>query len=272
MKPSGVSVAQKAIEIWNRNPKPTYKQMDCQAFVEQAVKNAGGSMDYAGSNDMARNAVCWMGTIENAKAAGKLVPGAGLLIHEDDESDLPAKYRGDGLGDFSHVGLYLGDELAVSDKPKGAIVNKKCNCVHSSSSMGRVAGTTLKNGWTHVVWFKEIDYGVEVKPGVELGAGIDEQPAKPYDEDSFENENAPAIDSYKSESAFVFAENGKPVKLRRRPSTSCSTYWNRDVGTAVEVLEHGESWCKVRSRSRVGYMMTKFLQFEDDSYSTTANG
>ncbi len=269
MKPSGALVAQKAVEIWTR--RPTYKQMDCQAFVEQAVKDAGGRMDYAGSNDMARNAVCWTGTIENAKIAGKLVPGAGLLIHEDDESGLPAKYRGDGLGDFSHVGLYLGDEYAVSDKPKGSIINKKCDCVHSSSSMGRVAGTTLKNGWTHVVWFKEIDYGVEAKPGVELGYGLEENPAKPYDDEGFENEDAPAENSYESEPAVVFAENGKPVKLRKRPSTSCSTYWNRNVGTAVEVLEHGDNWCKVRSRSRVGYMMTKFLMFNDEVLSDKEN-
>ncbi len=254
MKPKGIDVARAAVDIWKR--KPTYAQMDCQAFVEEAVKDAGGQMAYAGSNDMARHAVVWMGTIQNAKAAGKLVPGAGLLIHEDDESRLPAKYRGDGLGDFSHVGLYLGNELAVTDKPKGAIIQKKCDAVHSSASMGRVAGTTLKNGWTHVVWFKEIDYSIDVKPGVSLGAGIED--------DGFVTDAAPKEETYQTEIAMVYAENRKPVKLRAKPSKSCGIFWNRDVGTAVAVLEHGETWCKVRSNSRVGYMMTKFLIFGGD--------
>ena len=86
----------------------SYQELDCQALIEQAVRNVGGQMDYRGSNDMARNAA-WLGTIENAQAEGKLVPGALLFIHEDDESGLPARYQGDGFGDFSHVGIYAGN-------------------------------------------------------------------------------------------------------------------------------------------------------------------
>lgn len=107
----------------------TYDEMDCQAFVEHCVKQAGGEMNYRGSNDMARHAV-WMGTLENAKAAGKLVPGAGMLIHEDTEANLPAQYRGDGLGDFSHVGLYVG-ENALTDTDKNG-KSRSCDVVHSS--------------------------------------------------------------------------------------------------------------------------------------------
>lgn len=166
-KPTGASVAEKAITLQREGH--TYREMDCQAFVEACVNGCGGSMDYAGSNAMARN-VAWMGTLANAKAEGKLVPGAGLLIHEDDEGSLPARYRGDGLGDFSHVGLYVG-EKALQDTDKSG-KTRTCNVVHSSSTMQRVAGSTLKNGWTHVVWFREIDYGVEVPAGVTLGAEV----------------------------------------------------------------------------------------------------
>ena len=31
--------------------------------------------------------------------------------------------------------------------------------VHSSATMGRVAGSTLQNGWTHAGYFREIEYG-----------------------------------------------------------------------------------------------------------------
>ena len=70
------------------------------------------------TNDMARRAA-WLGTLDEARAQGRLVPGAGLLIREETEANLPARYAGDGLGDFSHVGLYVG-EGALCDTDKMA--------------------------------------------------------------------------------------------------------------------------------------------------------
>lgn len=167
-KPSGTAVAAKAVAAVAEGH--TYAEMDCQALIEYCVNTCGGSMAYSGSNAMARN-VAYMATIENAKAEGKLVPGAGLLIHEDDESGLPAKYRGDGLGDFSHVGLYVG-ENALTDTDKSG-KSRKCNTVHSSASRGRVVGGTTGGGWTHVVLFKEIDYaGVNIPTGVVIGGTL----------------------------------------------------------------------------------------------------
>nr|DAD76695.1 MAG TPA: protein of unknown function (DUF1287) [Siphoviridae sp. ctQJR51]DAF96527.1 MAG TPA: protein of unknown function (DUF1287) [Siphoviridae sp. ctHj524] len=106
MRPTGKMAAAAAVAL--AQSYHSYQEMDCQALIEQAVRNVGGQMDYRGSNDMARSAA-WLGTLENARAEGKLVPGALLFIHEDDESGLPAQYQGDGLGDFSHVGLYVGE-------------------------------------------------------------------------------------------------------------------------------------------------------------------
>ena len=167
-KPTGAAVAAKAIAAVAEGH--TYQEMDCQAFIEYCVAQCGGKMAYSGSNDMARN-VAYMATLANAKAEGKLVPGAGLLIHEEDESGLPAKYRGDGLGDFSHVGLYVG-EKALTDTDKNG-KSRVCNVVHSGSTIGRVAGSTLANGWTHVVLFKEIDYtGVNIPTGAVVGGTL----------------------------------------------------------------------------------------------------
>lgn len=144
----------------------TYDELDCQAFVEHCVRQAGGRMDYLGTNDMARRAA-WLGTLDEARAQGRLVPGAGLLIREATEANLPARYAGDGLGDFSHVGLYVG-ENALTDTDKNGR-RRACDAVHSSATMGRVAGSTLQNGWTHALWFSEIDYAVTAGAGV--GAG-----------------------------------------------------------------------------------------------------
>ena len=144
----------------------TYDELDCQAFVEHCVRQAGGRMDYLGTNDMARRAT-WLGTLDEARAQGRLVPGAGLLIREATEANLPARYTGDGLGDFSHVGLYVG-ENALTDTDKNGR-RRACDVVHSSATMGRVAGSTLQNGWTHALWFSEIDYAVTAG----AGAGAD---------------------------------------------------------------------------------------------------
>ena len=144
----------------------TYDELDCQAFVEHCVRQAGGRMDYLGTNDMARRAA-WLGTLDEARAQGRLVPGAGLLIREATEANLPARYAGDGLGDFSHVGLYVG-ENALTDTDKNGR-RRACDAVHSSATMGRVAGSTLQNGWTHALWFSEIDYAVTAG----AGAGAD---------------------------------------------------------------------------------------------------
>ena len=144
----------------------TYDELDCQAFVEHCVRQAGGRMDYLGTNDMARRAA-WLGTLDEARAQGRLVPGAGLLIREATEANLPARYAGDGLGDFSHVGLYVG-ENALTDTDKNGR-RRACDAVHSSATMGRVAGSTLQNGWTHALWFSEIDYAVTAGTGA--GAG-----------------------------------------------------------------------------------------------------
>lgn len=140
----------------------TYDELDCQAFVEHCVRQAGGRMDYLGTNDMARRAA-WLGTLDEARAQGRLVPGAGLLIREATEANLPARYAGDGLGDFSHVGLYVG-ENALTDTDKNGR-RRACDAVHSSATMGRVAGSTLQNGWTHALWFSEIDYAVTAGAG-----------------------------------------------------------------------------------------------------------
>ena len=64
--------------------------------------------------------------------------------------------------------------------------------------------------------------------------------------------------------ATVYADNGKPVKMRAKPSTDCKTFWEIPVGTIVNVLEKGSEWCKIAWREQYGYMMTRFLQFHDE--------
>lgn len=258
MNPTGKSVSAAAVQAVGVGY--TYDEMDCQAFVEHCVRQAGGRMDYAGSNDMARNAV-WLGTLENAKAAGKLVPGAGMLIHEDTEANLPAKYRGDGLGDFSHVGLYVG-ENALTDTDKNG-KSRSCDVVHSSSTMRRVAGSTLKNGWTHVMWFSEIDYGADVQPGVEIGAEISQETT--VDANGAEGGLTAGTPAASAERyATVVSPDGNPVKLRKTASQKEPVYWKVNNGARVLVERERDGWSLVTAictdgYTRRAYMMSQFL-------------
>lgn len=143
---TGRQCAEAAERAVTQSPPITYQQEDCQAFIEQTVKRAGGSVpDYRGSNDMYRNACTRIVPLKGAA----LEPGMVLFIVAQDGRE-PERYKADGLGNASHVGWYTGLRHEV---------------VHSSASRGQVAASTLKNAWTHAGWLKGIAYNQsEVTP------------------------------------------------------------------------------------------------------------
>ncbi len=59
--------------------------------------------------------------------------------------------------------------------------------------------------------------------------------------------------------AYVTSANGKPVRLRSYASKSAGVLGTYNVGTKLTVLSYGVTWCKVRTSSQVGYMMTEFI-------------
>ena len=257
MKPKVKDVA--AVAVQAVGVGYTYDEMDCQAFIEHCVRQAGGSMDYRGSNDMARGAA-WLGTLSQARAQGRLVPGAGVLIREETEANLPARYAGDGLGDFSHVGLYVGEgALCDTDKNGNA---RSCDVVHSSATMGRVAGSTLQNGWTHVMWFQEIDYGNDAGLGVDQGADSGDVADGGMDMSDELTAGTPAttVKQY----AVVISPDGGPVKLRKSASKDESLYWHVNPGARVQVERERDGWALIRAictdgYTRRAYMMSNFL-------------
>lgn len=148
-KPKASKVAAIAASLTKRNPPIPYvfggqtiSGLDCQGYVEYCVNSAGGKMDYAGSNDMFRNAGT-VYTLKEAKELGLLIPACGLLIVEHDGKE-PERYKADKKGNASHVGFYLDmDGVEVG---------------HASSSKKCVTKSTIRNGWTHVILFSGIDY------------------------------------------------------------------------------------------------------------------
>lgn len=58
----------------------------------------------------------------------------------------------------------------------------------------------------------------------------------------------------------VYAENQKPVRMRKRPDTSAETIIEVPVGELVQVLEEAAGWAKIRYINDSGYMMREFLK------------
>ncbi len=282
MKPRAVQLARAAVQAVGVGY--TYDELDCQAFIEHCARQAGGAMDYLGTNDMARRAA-WLGTLSQAQAEGRLVPGAGLLIREETEENLPARYAGDGLGDFSHAGLYVGPDALTDTDKTGRM--RSCDAVHSSATMGRVAGSTLQNGWTHAIWFPEIDYGegdATGTPGAGAGAtgatgtggtgttgagtgpttGV--TPGTPGATGT-PGAGAPTLTAGTVPTVYatVVSPDGGPVKLRRSASAEETLYWLVGAGARVLVERTEGAWSLITAictdgHTRRAWMMDRYLR------------
>lgn len=129
----------------------SYSKMDCQAFVEQCLRDCGLEKNLAGSNAWYREVAAHgvvMTPEECVERLGFVPAGAFLFILEQDGKE-PAKYRKDGLGNASHMGIVTG-------RGEGAI--------HSSASRGCVAESRFQNktvrngGWNRVGLWDRINF------------------------------------------------------------------------------------------------------------------
>lgn len=214
-----------------------YSKMDCQGFVERCLADAGIRKDLAGSNAWYRfvRKNGWVGSPEECKKRfGSIPKGAFLFILKHDGGETARGYN-DGLGNASHIGLYTG-------RGQGAM--------HSSSSRGCVcestfAGKTIRNGgWNTVGLWKELDYGQHINA---LLTGTEEV-----------KEMTAMIETTMEGAATVTSTNGKPVRVRTKPSTKSGIVTSLPSGTAVEVLETNGDWCRI-AYAQTGWMMKQFL-------------
>jgi len=120
-----------------------------------------------------------------------------------------------------------------------------------------VTVTQISGRWSKITWKKQTGWMMSAflvdadMPIPEPEPVPDPEPAPEPDPDA----GIPA-----GTVVTVWAENGKPVKLRARPSTGCDLYDELPVGTEVEMVSFAENWCRVNYGSRKGwYIMTKFV-------------
>lgn len=202
-----------------------YSTMDCQAFVEKCLSDCGIRKDLAGSNAWYRFIMQngWVGTPEECKAMfGSIPVGAFLFIWKKDGE--PEKYRGDGIGNLSHIGIYTG-------KGEGAI--------NSSSSRGCVCeskfkGKSINGGWNRVGLWKAIDYGELVNRILNGGEKVEV------------NYQAKVV--------------GGGLNMRKAPSTSSDRICQIPDGAVITVTEEEDRWGKTSYNGKTGWVMTMYLE------------
>lgn len=134
-----------------------YDELDCQGFVERVLKDCGvrktnGTVyNWRGSNSMFRNYIKWRGTIaECIETFGHIPQGAFMFLVKNDGGEVEKGYH-DGLGNASHVGLYVDGadfECMDSQRDKGHRPN------------AGVAYCKL-NVFTHVGLMSMIEYDID---------------------------------------------------------------------------------------------------------------
>ena len=210
----------------------SYETMDCQKFVEKCMADVGLKMDLPGSNAWYREIMKngWCGTPEECKAEfGRIPKGALVFIREDVSEDTPGKYRDDGIGDITHIGIKTG-------RGKGAI--------HSSKSRGGVCESDFKDktipngGWNRVGLYRKFTYGEDVDSVLDGGSGGGDDPGGDVPEGTW---------------ARVVSPNGKAVNTRKGPDENYDQAGPGKLppGTMVEIIstkenQQKEQWAKIR--------------------------
>lgn len=122
---TGVEYAEQA--KLSKYDKIKYEQYDCQAFCELVLKDLGvrqpnGAIyNWKGSNDMYRHAVSWVGTIDECRKKFGYIPIGSWAFMWDTTGNEKQRGYYDGLGNASHVGIYIGgDTVRDSTKIKNA--------------------------------------------------------------------------------------------------------------------------------------------------------
>ena len=204
-------------------------ECDCIGMCRGALKRGGATeiKNMSGTNAAARKAIK---NLQKIAGSSELMIGD-VVLKTRDKNDpsmpLPDKYREGG----SAYDPMLGE---INFTHIGTVTNNYPLEITHMTSPSAKKDTKLGN-WTY---FGEL-------PWVEYEAAPEPPP---------EPEPLPAM------TAIVVADSGSKVKMRAKPSTSCSMYWEIPVGTMVDLIERGDSWSRIRWNGISGYMMSRFLK------------
>ena len=240
----------------------SYEMMDCQKFVEQCLSDIGIKKDLPGSNSWYRFLMKngWTGTVEECKRIYGSVPkGAFLFIHSAVSEKTPAKFRDDGIGDLTHIGIKTG-------QGKGAIHSSKTNGSVCESSFN---DKSINGGWNRVGLWNIIDYTEKVNSILNsYGEGADDDGMLSDDTDAQSSGNQNGNEVSGTIYAIVKADSGSTVNMRKKTSKTAPLVERVPIGAEVKILKDLGGWHKISYTDKrgvlwVGYMMSEFLEFEE---------
>ena len=221
-----------------------YSEMDCQQFVENCMADVGLRENLKGSNTWYRHIMNngWVGSPEECKKQfGQIPKGALLFILEHDGKE-PEKYRKDGIGNASHIGIRTG-------RNDGAI--------HSSYTRKMVATSTFQDrtipngGWNRVGLYNKFTYGKTID-------WILEHSGQTPDPGGDGGEEIPM-------QGTVWVESGETVNLRKKPNTSAALVDQIKIGSPATILDKSGDWFKVQTCGRTGWMKSEFIRTDGES-------
>ena len=215
----------------------SYEQEDCiRAVVVNLIRNCkggdrlyrcGGCTELWNSinNSSKYRYITERLTIDEAKRDGLLI------------GDLPVIYD-ESSRKCEHIAYYMGGIGGYE-------------CIHSSASKGCVCGTTLKNGFTHVLRHRLI-------------AGV---PVSSINNETIEETEASTMAQYTGYG--IVTTDGGNLNLRSAASTSSTVIARIPCGEKVKILADKGSWYRVSYESSVGYVSAEFITRETEEDTTS---
>lgn len=198
---------------------------DCIGMVRGGLKRGGASdiKNLNGTNQAARKAIR---NLQKLSSSSELIVGDVVLKtrDKDDKSmPLPDKYRKGGADYDLNVGETNFSHI-------GTVTGQNPLVITHMTSPTAKQDKSIK-GWSYYGELPWIEQNVAPEPPPEPEQTV----------------------------AVVFAENGKPVKMRKNPSKACDIYWKVPCGDEVLVNKWGDEWSMIEWDGMTGYMMTSFL-------------
>lgn len=219
-----------------------YTAMDCQAFFEACLADAGISRDLKGSNAWYRD-MTWTGSPEKCKKCfGSIPAGAFLFIHAFDGGEAKRGYH-DGLGNASHIGIYTGtgDGAIHSSQSRGCVATSK------------FAGKTINGGWNMVGLWDRLSYGAKIDAAL---AGLSSETVP---------ESTPIRIEVKPMDMIVKSANGAGVRMRKTASATGAYMCTIPEGSVLSVTETKAGFGRVYHEGLIGWANLDYLAPVEDT-------
>lgn len=223
-----------------------YSKLDCQAFVEKAMKDCGLEKNLPGSNAWYRECMekGWVGTPEECKQKFGLIPFGAFLFILSNNGKEPKRYQSDGIGNASHIGLFTGMtgakmcEIArqngVADADKYDHGN---GAIHSSASRGCVctskfSGKAINGGWNRIGLWNKIDYDLKTDLKTEGGK----------------------MDTYQAKVV------GGGLNLREQPNFNADRLCLIPNGEILTITDEAGKWAKTSYSGHTGWVSKDYIE------------